>query len=437
MAGDRGRPLGVAKALVVLGWLGLAIAGLSAARYSPEWLGDEYRCRLEAECTAEEIASGVRLHWWLVGLCGAVVLVGIVVLLWSLSPASRSATARRLPALAQAAATGAAAVALPFALFPVGVLLFLSSAHAAVAAAVGTWLAQALLVSALHRRFAGRTSPRGAAAVGLLVSAAALALTAWLTTQGQGSTDLWAPVLMHAGSVAVLVALVRLFRDPLPQHVGAARRRALAVVGVVVLGAVGVAATLVLRQPDAYQPAGAPTRPTFPAPEPPAPAPSGPAAPTPEPPPEPVVAHTPCAPGDLDVVVTGFDAALGARAASLRATNTGSRPCYVDGFPVVTLLQGGRPLSLTVENGSTASPGTPGTAQRVGVAPGGAAVAGLYWRSYGGLADSESPQSVTVAFDGSKPPLGVPVDSPYPGAAPFDIADGGTWQVGNWEPAST
>ena len=172
-----------------------------------------------------------------------------------------------------------------------------------------------------------------------------------------------------------------------------------------------------------------PPAPSVPAPEP-APAPVPPAASSPSP--APVVADVPCASSDLAFAVDGFDAAMGARAASVRATNTTTEPCWVEGVPVVVLLQGGRPLALQVGPGETPE-GAPAPVRRVGIAPGGTAVALLTWRSYGGWADAETAQALTVALDASSTPVAATVQGDS-GPAPFDIADGGAWGIAPWAP---
>jgi hypothetical protein len=123
---------------------------------------------------------------------------------------------------------------------------------------------------------------------------------------------------------------------------------------------------------------------------------------------------------------------MGARAASLRAVNDSAEPCWVEGVPVVIVMQGGRPLALTVGPGETPE-GGPGVVQRVGIAPGGEASALLTWRSYGGWADTGTPQSVMAALDAgsSLVPVAVPEGI---GPAPFDIADGGAWAIAPWAP---
>jgi len=98
----------------------------------------------------------------------------------------------------------------------------------------------------------------------------------------------------------------------------------------------------------------------------------------------------------------------------------------------VTLLQGGRPLQLIVGPGQTAD-GSPVAIREVGIAPGGQAYALLDWRTYAGWADDTTPQSVTVALEAGERPVPAGIVGGH-GAAPFDIADGGTWGIGPWAP---
>jgi hypothetical protein len=116
----------------------------------------------------------------------------------------------------------------------------------------------------------------------------------------------------------------------------------------------------------------------------------------------------------------------------VQARNTGDVACWVEGVPVVTLFQGGRPLTLTVAPGQSPT-GGPASPQRVGIAPGGTAFALLTWRTYAGWADAETPQSVTVALDPTSPAVEAGIVGGLPGA-PFDIADGGTWGIAPWAP---
>jgi hypothetical protein len=145
-----------------------------------------------------------------------------------------------------------------------------------------------------------------------------------------------------------------------------------------------------------------------------------------------VEASVACTSEDLSFTVGGFDGAMGARAASLQATNAGAAPCWIEGTPVVVVMQGGHPLSLSGGLGQTPD-GAPAVAQRVGLAPGEAAFALLTWRSYGGWADVETPQSVATALDANSSL----VAAQFAGGtspAPFDLADGGAWAIAPWAP---
>jgi len=88
-----------------------------------------------------------------------------------------------------------------------------------------------------------------------------------------------------------------------------------------------------------------------------------------------VSARRPCSAGDLTLAVGEFDFAMGARLATIRASNRSGSACYLDGFATVTLLQGGEPLDLTIATTSSEQPGmgNDGHATRVGIAPGHAA----------------------------------------------------------------
>jgi hypothetical protein len=188
-----------------------------------------------------------------------------------------------------------------------------------------------------------------------------------------------------------------------------------------------VAAAVAVRTPERAAPpvAGAVQGPV--------PSPAVPSVPAQAPTPlAPVAASVPCAQQDLSFAVAAFDGAMGARAASLQATNLSAAPCWVEGTPVVVVMQGGRPLSLSVGPGRTPD-GAPAVPQRVGLAPGGRANALLTWRSYGGWADLETPQSVATALDADSSLVAAQITG-VSGPAPFDIADGGAWAIAPWAP---
>ena len=57
----------------------------------------------------------------------------------------------------------------------------------------------------------------------------------------------------------------------------------------------------------------------------------------------------------------------------------------------------------------------------------------LTWRSYGGWADLETPQSVATALDANSSLVAAQITG-VAGPAPFDIADGGAWAIAPWAP---
>jgi hypothetical protein len=123
---------------------------------------------------------------------------------------------------------------------------------------------------------------------------------------------------------------------------------------------------------------------------------------------------------------------MGARTVTVVARNTGTGPCYVDGFADVRIDRGTRPLQLTTQDGDPDDPYVGATAQRVGVAPGGAVSFPLAWRMHAAGTDPTTPQSVHVALAGAGTWSDVVLDE---GPAPFDLADGATVTVGSWRPA--
>ncbi|MFW3172277.1 DUF4232 domain-containing protein [Geodermatophilus sp. CPCC 206100] len=431
----------------VLGWILLAGATWRSAWYRPGWFdpddGPPCSRRLSGACSPADAEAALAHLWVWVAVGGGLVLAATALTVVLLPAVRATAPVRSLPVPLHAAAAGAAAALLCLGGSLPALFALLLGAHAAPAVVLGAWLAQAGLLALLDTRLgAPATSPRRAALTGLLVGAATTGLV--LAALGAGRVQLgdWSTL---AAGVGVLVALGVAVARWMPAGPGGASRRgaparrgaavaALALCAFLVLGGGGVLLRLgvgVLGADDPPLPedpvAGAP--PTTPAPLP-SPVPLPPAPETPAPPS--VEADVRCAQDQLDYTVVGFDAALGARAASVQARNTGDVPCWVQGVPVVTLLQGGRPLSLTVEPGRSPTGGPPST-ERVGIAPGGTALALLTWRTYAGWADAATPQSVTVALDPSAEPGTAGVVGGPPGA-PFDIADGGAWGIAPWAP---
>ena len=97
--------------------------------------------------------------------------------------------------------------------------------------------------------------------------------------------------------------------------------------------------------PDAYVPPPAAAPPILPVPT---TTPSTFPTPAPGHTPTSVSARRPCRPGDLTLAVGEFEAAMGARAASISATNRSASACYLDGFATVRLRQGGGTLNLKI-----------------------------------------------------------------------------------------
>jgi hypothetical protein len=432
-----------AWAPVLLGLLVMALAGMRATRYRPGWFDpdDGPPCSSTPGGCPADLDAVLRGLWWWVGVGGVLVGIGVALTVWRCSAVRGSAPARGLPVVVHALVVGLCGGGL---LVPLTVPLLLAGfmgPHAVPSALVAVWLIQAGATAGLgHALGAADTSARRAWLTGLVAGAAALAVAGALFLSTWTPFDPWWTVpLTDGATLALTVVLLRLLTD----HRDVGRRalvmRAAGVLGVlVVAGAALTTAVVAAREPDRSTVADLGPAPPVPLPttEPPAPltvAPLPPPAPTPAVPSPPTVdAAVPCAQEDLRFVVTGFDAAMGARATSLQATNIGTAPCWVQGTPVVTVLQGGRPLGLTVEAGRSPT-GGPAVVQRVGIAPSGSAFALLTWRTYAGWADGETRQTVTAALDPASPAVDVPVNAPY-GPAPFDIADGGIWAIAPWAP---
>jgi hypothetical protein len=427
----RRRLVGWSGALTAAGLLLMLSAGVRAARYLPGWGESLPTCLRDGGCTEASAQATLRTLWGLVASGASVVLIGVV-LAAVLLPAVVTGTARRrMGPAGHALLAGAAGFVTAAVLALAGLVAAFFSEQAAVAVLCALWVGQAVVLAALDRAV-GVLSPRAGWLTGLVVSGLAVATALGdLLTRQSNSVNRFA-VLDGAALVAVVLA-VRVATvwaggpgtGTRPWFPGS---RPLA--AVLTMGTVLIAVLLVLLPEQSSVPAGRPV--TTYAPPPPPIAPAPPPSPAPTTAPAPVTAAEPCAAEDVSFAVAGFDGAMGARAASLQATNISTGPCWVEGAPVVVLLQGGRPMALTVDPGQTPD-GAPAVAQRVGLAPGGAAYALLTWRSYGGWADTETPQSVTAALDATTSLASVDMTD-APGAAPFDIADGGAWAIAPWAP---
>lgn len=432
---------GRAWALVTAGLLAMFWAAERSNRYRPNSFDpdDPLPCASRPEgCPSPEgIEAALRTAWWWVGVGALLVLVGVALSVWRSSSAPHRRSHASFSAVVHAVlAAACSGVLLVLMSFPLVLALFMGP-HAIPGALVATWLAEAGVLAGLDALIGRAGTPRRSWVTGLAVSAGVLGAMVWALWIDRIPADpWWSSAVVGAGAAGLGTLLARLLTDPLRPGGPARRRRGAAVAVVVVLGiGSAVVAGDVLRRPLQLPVAAAPP-PATPAPstEPPSPTPAPVTRPAPAPvttPPPPVAADVPCTASDLRFTVPGFDGAMGARAASIQAANVGAAPCWVEGVPVVTLLQGGRPLRLTVEPGQSPQ-GGPAPVQRVGIAPGGRALALLTWRTYGGWADAETPQSLTVALDAASPP--VPVVVSASGPAPFDIADGGAWGIAAWAP---
>ena len=413
--------------LLLTGGLVMLAGGLSAAGYGPRPFDIGLSSRWPS-CEGEDLCVRASpAGWWWSGL-GALLAAGAVALLsWTLPAAPQTPSGRSLPAVVHA--LGIALVSVPTCVVLGAAVLFtalLASSLAPVALFTAV-LVQALLLNELGRAIGpGWSSPRRTWLTALAASALGAGAAVLLVVTDPTRLG-WSPVLADGLMAGVVVLLAVSVGAPR----GLRRRGELIASSVALLGAVAGGTALAQHEPTpayAARPAAEATPPALTVPsESPAPVSSVPSAPVPPP----VVTDVACTPADLSFAVPGFDAAMGARAASVQATNTADQPCWVEGFPVVTLLQGGVPLQLGVTPGPDPS-GSPPVVERIGLAPGDDAFCLLSWRTYAGWADDETPQAVTVALVAGQPPVDVPIVSPYGLPAPFDIADGGEWQIGAW-----
>jgi hypothetical protein len=437
VVGGRRRHPAWGALLAVLGLTLLWWTGITAGQYMPAWGEAEPRCVLVGQCSTAEVEATLR-NLWSAALAGVVVvLVGVLLGTRSLSRERPEPTSSPRTVLAHAAVAGLVGGVLAGVLVVPALASVFFAPHAVAGAVLGVWLVPSAALAAVDRAFDGASAQRA------WLTALALTPTAAVCTGGL----LWLVPLPVASTatigvafgavVAAGVALLRTRRGPAAAGERAGVRgdgaRLLVAVLVVVSVVAAVAGVQALGQrlardlrpdPPVAAPPPVPTDPVEPLPAP---------APTPTVPPlAPVEAAEPCAMEDLSLAVGGFDAAMGARAASLQATNVSATPCWVEGVPAVNLLQGGRPLDLAVGPGQ-APTGGPAAAQRVGLAPTGSAYTLLTWRTYAGWADAETSQTVTAALDPAGPPVEVPITADF-GPAPFDIADGGEWGIAPWAP---
>ncbi|TWF79925.1 uncharacterized protein DUF4232 [Pseudonocardia hierapolitana] len=402
--------------VTIAGVLLMVGAGIAASPYTPSWF--------DPDDGPARSAGGVLTAMWVLEAVGlAMVLAGLVLTGRELRRMPAPPVTRPLPAWAVVVAcaiAGAALCAVVGWFVLVGVLL---SAPAIPAGLCLFWLVHAAAVTALDRRVAAaHASAFPSWLAGLVVGAAGVAAVVWWAVEMRGM--LWAlPVVDGAALALGLLAWRAAAGGIRPSQAG------IGALGVLAAAATVIVATSGADQVGADQVGGvdSPAAPVLP---PRAAVPAAPSAvPQPSPTPAPVDASVACAPEDLTWSANGWDAAMGTRAVSVVATSHAVRPCYVDGFPGITLAQGGRDLRLTTEPGSPSGPEVP-EARRVGLAPGGTASFPLIWKGYGAAADEDTPQELRVTLAGGEPSTVALGTSP----APFDLVDGGTIRVGPWQP---
>jgi hypothetical protein len=411
----------------------MLLSGFAAATYEPSWFdpGDPLWC----SCSAAEAAAALRSLWVWTGAGAVLALAGTVLFTLRLDPAPRP-PAGPLPAPAHAVVAGMVGFVVPPVLFLPALYLLLVSSHLDPLIAFGVGTAIAAAVGGVDRAIGPAWSSRRRSAVTGLVAGALGTGVAWVVLFAEPTVDDgWMPAVAAGAVVALVVLAARTLLAPRGAGTRTGRAAgAAATVGAVALVCIAVLAPEVLLPGPDDAVAAAPAGPAAPTPEPPSsPASSAPVpAPATTTPPPLVEADVACDQADLAFVISGWDAAMGARFASVQATNTGDVACWVEGVPTVTLLQGGRPLQLTLEPGEMGN-GSPVVVQQVGIAPGGHAYAQLDWRTYAGWADDTTPQSVTVALTSGTTPVPAGIVGGH-GVAPFDLADGGAWGVGPWAP---
>jgi len=423
-----------ARLLALPGLAVMVVAAVIASRYTPFWFDLSETCLNRDPCFSEvESAAVLRSTSWIAwaGLLLVVLSVGLTARAQSSAQrSSPSGSGAAIHAGVSGLVAGPAAAA-GLALALAGTLV----SRLGWAVVVIAWLGLAALLETLDLSL-GRQ--RGARAAYLLSLGAALvglvALGGTLAVAGLGPAQIVGGVILSSLAVAVVTALGDVVQD---RHFKPwAGRTAAAITAIFVLGA--GAGGLGLLVPQKVWPAGTwsspnahvpPLAPALPRPA----APTAPAAPGPTQKPTSVSARQPCSPGDLTMTLDGFDAAMGARAASVMVSNQGESACYLDGFATVRLLQGGQPLKLRIGTTSSEQPGMAfdGHATRVGIAPGHAARASLYWRGYGNAADQKTPQSLEVRLRPGVAAVPLEVTGPL-----FDLIDGGELRVGNWLPAA-
>ncbi|SER63081.1 Protein of unknown function [Pedococcus cremeus] len=423
------------RALPLAGLAVMLVAGVVAGPYTPSWFDGAEACT-RTPCPVDvDPQLALRVLSWATwgGLLLVVAGAGLAAALLAhrdegpTGPATASSFRGRRALLHSGTAAVVTAVVVTVGASASLMAGLAASSQLALAAAVGAWLGLGRLLELVHRRL-GRA--RGAATAYLLsLAVAALSGLAMATVLVAREADAWWAGVGTAGLVAAgvtaLADRVAWDRWPAVRALGGVVATAAAVTALVgSLSPLGLLGPMDRPTGRAdltdMTPPQSPPRPTGP----PATAPGTTPSPTTDPG---VRTGLRCRAADLRLALTGFDAAMGARVATLEATNLSGRACYVDGFATVALSQGGGALDVRSGTTSTSQPGMEGRATRVGLSPHETARAVLYWRGFGAAADTTTPQTLTVTLHPGTRGQPVTVE-PYA----FDLADGGELRVGNW-----
>lgn len=416
--------------MTAAGLLVMVVAGLAASQFTPFWFDPDEGCALQGRCPGPSTDAALQALWALEWAGLAVVFLGLVLTGRRLRATPSEPPSHPLPGWAEAAAGVLVGMALCVTVGWFALVGALVSVPAIPAALCLYWLVQAAAVTALDRRTGpAHPTPLPGWVTGLVVSAFAVAALAWWAFLNPGSFGAFPVVGGLAVALGLLIRRAAAWRAGLAP--AGARQWSSAGAAIVVLAAVAVVLFVTGGSDPGQEDRGVPVDVAAPRPPPQPPAAPQPAAPTASAPvDEPVVATVACGPQDMAWTATGWDAAMGTRAVTIVATSHAARPCYVDGFAEIAVWQGGRALRLTTEPGSPTSPEAP-AARRVALAPGGTARFSLVWKGYGAASDEKTPQELTVTLPGAAEPSRVPLGT-HP--APFDLVDGGTVEVGPWQP---
>lgn len=164
------------------------------------------------------------------------------------------------------------------------------------------------------------------------------------------------------------------------------------------------------------------------------PAPSEPAARTPAT--QPTQAAPECKASALDMTIEGWDAATGARAATLVVTNShASDACQLQGLPGFRIIQAGDDLDVEI-NEYDISPSTEDLYSTITIGPQESAESVLYWRGERSAYHDDSTQRAQVLIDDTW----VQADFEFqegntPSDSPFDVVEHSELDISKWSPS--